>query len=93
MPGQSRWWWKQKSVDPDVVVELGNQLAYCKHLTHGNGMYPDGVGLGVIQSSRDKTKALSQAGAVFAQAEHLNDPPWQREQRRTSQKQTVEDIH
>ena len=74
-------------------LQFSNQLAHRQHFAHGNGMHPDGAGLGVIQSGRHKAKALPQSGAIFAQAEHLNGPPWQREQRRAGQKQTVEDIH
>jgi hypothetical protein len=76
-----------------LPLKFGNQLAYGKHLTHGNSMHPNGAGLGVVQSSRDKTKALRKARAVLAQAEHLNGPPWQREQRCADQKQIVEDVH
>src|SRR5262249_3751043 len=75
------------------LSQFDNKPAYGQHLSHGDGMHPDGARPGVCEAEGHNAEALGKTGAIFTQAQHLQEPPGQRENRRTNQKQAVKDIH
>ena len=58
-----------------VFFQFGNQASYGENFANGYGVNPDRAARGGIgEAGRNTTKALAQAGAVFAVADHAKKP-------------------